>query len=66
MEQVSTERQDFVICPYCYNQFEDCYGLFKKLKDGQESMIECNDCDNIFKMSLEIEMYYSTERIIEE
>ena len=58
-EEVETDNEDVIICPYCGNRIEDDDGWFASKGDGE---YECDECGKTFNFTANIEVTYSTSR----
>ena len=63
-EDVDTGSSDYVICPYCGETLETCYGYedFPELYEEGEHEIECTECKNNFIMESSCSWYYETSK----
>lgn len=64
-EDVDTSSSDYVICPYCGDATETCYGYedFPELFEDGEHTITCEECGRSFILETTISYYYKTKRI---
>jgi len=67
-EDVDTGSSDYVICPYCGEYLETCYGYedFPELYEEGEHKIDCPECEKTFKMESSCSWYYETSKIEED
>ena len=56
-----TDCTDEVVCPYCGYEHSDSWEYSMK-HDGDETEIECNDCNKKFIANLNVEYSYSTSK----
>lgn len=63
-EDVDTGSSDYVICPYCGEAIETCYGYedFPELYEEGDNEIECPECEKTFIMNTSISYYYETRK----
>lgn len=63
-EDADTFSSDFVICPYCGNALETCYGYeeFPEIYEDGDHEIECPECEKTFILETTISYYYETRR----
>jgi len=60
IDELDYLHNDEVVCPYCDYEHSDSWDF--GLKDGNESEIECGDCEKTFTVISELEVHYSTWR----
>lgn len=58
-EEVETDNEDEIVCPYCGNRMQDDDGYFAQQGDGE---YECDECGKTFNFTANIEVTYSTSR----
>lgn len=58
-EQIETNYEDAIICPYCGNRIEDDDGYFQRQGEGE---YECDNCEKTFNFEVNVEVTYSTSR----
>lgn len=49
------------VCPYCGYVMHDAWEL--NLEDGEYTEVECGHCEKSYKVSINISVHYSTEKI---
>ncbi len=57
-----TDYTDEIRCPHCGHEFGDSWEY--NGDDGRK--MSCDDCNNEFKLSVDFDVHYSTEKITEE
>lgn len=58
-EEIETDFEDEIVCPYCGNRMQDDEGYFAQQGDGE---YECDECGKTFNFTANIEVTYSTSR----
>lgn len=58
-EEIETDFEDEIICPYCGNRMQDDEGYFAQQGEGE---YECDECGKTFNFTANIEVTYSTSR----
>lgn len=63
-EDVDTGSSDYVICPYCGEEMETCYGYedFPEIYEEGEHEIECPECERTFILESSCSWYYETKK----
>ncbi len=63
-EEVDTGSSDYVICPYCGEGLETCYGYedFPEIYEEGEHTITCPECDKDFVLETSVSYYYETHK----
>ncbi len=63
-EEPETGSSHWVICPYCGEGMDVCYGCgdFPELYEEGEHDIECPECGRMFIMETTISYYYETRK----
>ena len=63
-EEVDTFSSDYVICPYCGNALETCYGYedFPEIYEECNHTITCPECNKKFILNTSISYYYETHK----
>lgn len=63
-EDVDTGSSDYVICPYCGNATETCYGYedFPELYEEGEHELECDECGKTFVLESSCSWWYETSK----
>jgi uncharacterized Zn-finger protein len=63
-EEVDTFSSDYVICPYCGEAMDNCYGYedFPELYEEGDHLVTCPNCDKEFVLETSISYYYETHK----
>lgn len=63
-EYVDTGSSHYVICPYCGEAIETCYGYedFPELYEEGEHNIDCPECEKTFILESSCSWYYETRK----
>lgn len=63
-EEVDTFSSDYVICPYCGEAMDTCYGYedFPELYEEGDHLVTCPNCDKEFVLETSISYYYETHK----
>lgn len=57
------EDNEYPVCPYCFEEHEDVYGIFDPFDDGLSVDILCSYCDNRFIVKEHITRTYTTRKL---
>lgn len=60
-EETETEYEDDIVCPWCGKRFRDDDGYFVRKQEGE---YHCPECGKLFYFTTDIEVTYSTRRVI--
>ena len=67
--EIDNDYTFYAVCPYCGYEDRDSWEIFRSSKDGDGSTaeVECmnDDCGRTYKVTLHIDVSYSTEEIDE-
>lgn len=63
-EEVDTLSSNYVICPYCGEAMDTCYGYedFPELYEEGDHLVTCPNCDKEFVLETSISYYYETHK----
>jgi len=64
LEEIDTDYTREAVCPYCGWENSDSWEL-RLDGDGDSTTIKCGECEKEFKVYLNLEVTYSTEKIEE-
>lgn len=64
-KNADTSSSDYVICPYCGDATETCYGYedFPELYEEGEHSITCEECGRSFVLQTTVSYFYETKRV---
>lgn len=63
-EEVDTGSSDYIICPYCGNAIDTCYGWedFPEMYEDGDHSLDCPECEKTFILTTTISYYYETQK----
>ena len=61
---IDTFSNSYIICPYCGNALDTCYGYedFPELYEEGDHELECNECGKTFIMETMVSYSYETRK----
>ena len=62
-KEIDYSYTEEIVCPYCGYEFADSWGCGTFKRDGDEEEFTCHDCEKEFKVTLNAEYSYSSEKL---
>ena len=62
-QEIDHEHTDLIVCPYCGHENQDSWEIDFGPEMDAEMFLTCVSCENEFRVSCEVVVMYSTEKI---